>query len=150
MSVQFLPSQVDPAIETTPLPYTASPLQLLRADLILFFKNILLFPTLIFPLTPFGSGELDELYPSWLNIREILLHTLIVIVQAVFLISLPFCVVYPSGLILAYSGLFLAVNRLLSRVLNGKEAYLTSNVPVDRLPEHDDECWLYVNGVGVG
>lgn len=150
MSVNFLPSQVDPGIETSPLPYTASPLKLLRADVVLFLRNFLLWPTMLFPIKPYGSGELDELYPSWLNIREIALHTAIGILQVVFLLSLPFTVVYPFALVMAYVALFIMLNRFLCRILNGKEPYLVSNVQVPRLPEHEEEHWIFVNGVGVG
>ena len=150
MPVNFSPSQEDPNTEISPLPYTSSPLQLLRFDMKLAFQNLLLVPTLLLPMGPFSSGDLDELSPSWSNLKTIGLHTILGIVQVAFLVTLPLTLFHPLGLVLAYVGLFMCLNFVSSRVLNGTKKLLFSNVKVPRLPEHEHERWILVNGVAVG
>lgn len=150
MQVRYLPSQVDATASTAALPYTASPFALLWDDSLLFLRHILRVPGIIWPLHPWGSGALDELYPSWQNLVEITLHTVLIILQLLFLVSLPLCLFYPLFAVAAYVGTFLLLNRLICLALNGRQKFLTSNVNLDHLPKHAEERWIFVNGVAVG
>lgn len=150
MSVRFLPSQVDETASTTALPYTAAPLALLWSDLVLFLSFISYLPGLVLPLYPWGYGSLGELYPSWRNIVELVLHIWLIIVQVLFLLSIPLCIFYPFAAVLAYIAGFILLNALFCRILNGREPFLTSKVNLDHFPKHDEERWIFLNGVSVG
>src|SRR5579862_3497983 len=66
--VDFLPAQVDAASSTKALPFTSSPSGLVWSDVILFFRVLSYVWTIVAPMYPFGSGKLDEMYPSFQNI----------------------------------------------------------------------------------
>lgn len=63
-----------------PLAYTADTLALLRNDVVLFFRLTIIWPltagllSIILPVSPFPSGDLDELYLSCRNIYAIGIH----------------------------------------------------------------------------
>lgn len=106
-------------------------------------------------MTPFNSGYLDELYPSLSNIWCILVHSLFSLAQLTFIFSIPVFLVWPApfGVLsfVVYVLSFLMINRLLCNwLLNGSEPTLTSKVDVSRFPKHDDEKWIFLNGVAVG
>lgn len=149
MFVQYLPSQVDSTASTTALPYTASPLALVWYDVGLFFSRLLYLPGTISPLHPWGSGPLDELYPSRENTFLIVAHILLIIAQLLFLLSLPMCIFYPLVAVMTYVGGFITLNYFICRVLNGRAPFVKSNVTLDHPPK-DDECWIYLNGISVG
>lgn len=111
-------------------------------------------PSIVLPFYPFRSGELDELYPSFQNIKALILHAFLVIIQAAFLILLipslflglpvplfawtPFSVLLIVGFVLG--------NDFFCILLNGTKRRYESVVDPTWEP-HDDECWLFVNGV---
>ncbi|KAI9802389.1 MAG: hypothetical protein M1833_001895 [Piccolia ochrophora] len=155
MSVNFLPGQVDCTSSTIPLPYTSSPLRLLWSDIKLFFHYAYALPGIIIPLGPWGSGALDELYPSPANIFDISLHLVLVAIHLLVLISIPVClfVPVPLGAFVLYITLFLSVNYLVCLSLNGTKSTLESEVelgPRSVLNQHNDERWIFLNGVAVG
>ncbi|EAW07157.1 uncharacterized protein ACLA_018610 [Aspergillus clavatus NRRL 1] len=152
MAVKYLPSQ-SKTKQDVPLPYTASPLRLLWADIRLFFKSLWCLPGVILPLKPGCSGALDEFYPSWTNICNIAIHLFLFVYQIVFLVSLPviFVFAFPALWIGIYVALTLGVSWVVCRIcLNGNIMTLESQVPVDWRPEHDREHWIFVNGIMVG
>lgn len=132
--------------------YTASPLQLIKADVFTFLCLVPHLLDVIRPLTPFPSKEYDELYPKTSgNILSLLQHFILFILQAVFLISLPFTIVFPIGFVALYIGAFLLINKLLCFALNGKAGTLDSDPGVLRqLGDHGNEKWIFINGVSVG
>ncbi|KAF7589229.1 hypothetical protein BBP40_004571 [Aspergillus hancockii] len=137
----------------SPLPYTASPLKLLWFDILLVLKSIWSLPGILFPLTPWNSDELDELYPSKENIMEIIVHVCLTLCQVTFLLSLLVCLFFmvPALWISMYSATFIWVNRSICRlVFNGPETILESQVPVQESPGHEHERWIFINGVAVG
>jgi hypothetical protein len=150
--VDFLPAQVDAASSTNALPFTSSPSELVLYDVILFFRVLGYVWTIIAPLYPFGSGKLDELYPSFQNIVCLVLHAILIVLQSFFILTIPFWFLYPIPLnvLVVYVFLFWIVNKVIWNWLNGDGRTLTSKVPMDGWEEHDDEKWIFMNGVSVG
>jgi hypothetical protein len=143
---------------STPLPYTASPLRLAWEDTILFCKVTFVWPitagllSIVLPFWPLRSGPLDELYPSAANIWTITLHIVLIILQTIFLLSLAplaFCGI-PAALYFAYVCGFVLFNKVLSGLINGPRQQHVSSIDLSRYPSHDDERWIFINGVAVG
>ncbi|KAI9372603.1 hypothetical protein BJX61DRAFT_542545 [Aspergillus egyptiacus] len=148
----FLPPQssTEPA---TPLPYTASPWRLLWQDFRLVLRSAWAIPGLLWPLTPNKSGDLNELYPSLGNIGNLAFHLILSLLQIVFLVSLPVCVVcmVPALWISVYIGAFVGINKVLCDVvLNRGSRVLVSRFPELENPEHAHEHWIYINGIATG
>lgn len=152
MPIKILPSQRGLAAHV-PLPYTASPLQLLWSDIRLSLRTLWLAPAILLPLKRSRSGHLGELHLSWENMFDLAVHGFLCVYQAGFLLSLPVCVVcmFPIPWVIGYAAVVLAINRAIcNAALNGKERFLVSKVPVEQLPAHEREHWVFVNGVAVG
>lgn len=132
--------------------YTASPVQLVKADILTFLYLIPHILDVIRPLTPFPSKEYDELYPKTAgNFLSLLQHFVLFLLQAGFLISLPFTIAFPVGFVAIYIGAFLLLNKLLCFALNGKAGTLDSDLSVLReLGRFGNEKWIFINGVSVG
>ena len=120
-------------------------------DVKLFFQLCRNIPGCVFPLLPFRSGALDELYPSPANIADLALHTLLIITQSLFILTvlvLPFLPVVPYGGALVYFAAFFLLNKAICRLLNRGITVLESRPPVQ--DKHDNEHWIFLNGVSVG
>lgn len=140
--------------------YTGAPWRLLWDDSILFLQNFFYLQDIVLPLWNTGggrlfpSGYLDELYPSWGNIHDIVFHSILIVTQSAFLLSLPFLAALPFPVLFGYAGIFVAVNQLACWRLNGymPKGVLNSTV----FPEckdwkiHKNEQWVFLNGVAVG
>jgi hypothetical protein len=121
-------------------------------------KDILLhFPASI-PgvLLPFWSSKTEDelclLNPK--NIISLFLHTILIFAQVLFCIALPglllipipvFAAAYLSGI-----ALFLTLNFLFCKLLNGDGTPQISDTDLSAFPRHDNECWVFINGVSVG
>lgn len=138
----------------TPLSYTAFPWEILNFDILLFFRWSPYLINIILPLWPCLSHDLDELYPSLENIYDIFLHGILFVSQSFFLISLLFLATVPFVFYISYIGLFIGLNTAVCKLLNG-------SIPEDGLRStdddyskawrgHDDESWIFLNGVAVG
>lgn len=149
MAVDLLSSQVG-TDSSVPLPYTGSPLLLIYSDVLLFFHKIHFLLGIILPLKPWNSGKLDELYPSPANIQDIVIHTFLFVYQFIFLVTLPFSFAFPLVLLALYLFVVLGFNYLVFKKLNGSERFVESQVPVNARPEHEEEHWIFINGVAVG
>ncbi|KAF2674780.1 hypothetical protein BT63DRAFT_449774 [Microthyrium microscopicum] len=156
MTVSFLPSQLA-TLSQTPLPYTSNPRQLLLSDLLLALSKAAFIPGIILPWR-FGSdaSPWDELYPSLVNIKSIILHIILVVAQTAFLISLPFFIVFPAFWVVGYVALFLLFNAAVCKLLNGNQLTLEPSAKVMEkinsrgYPNNDHEYWIFMNGVAVG
>ncbi|KKK20741.1 hypothetical protein ARAM_002713 [Aspergillus rambellii] len=150
--VMYLPPQLaEPP--NSPLPYTASPWKLLWTDICLFFRCARYLPGIIFPLTPWNSGCLDELYPSLRNIVSVTLQLVLSVCQLLFLLSLPILLVWmvPTLGVLVYMVTVLFLNKgICDLFLNRGDSVLVSSVPEKEAPEHQHEHWIFINGVAVG
>lgn len=150
---QVIPRQVGENLEQAPQ-YTGSPWQLFVYDIKLFFRNILYMPCMFFPLAPWPSGPLDEQYPSLANICDITLHVILFFAQLGFLISLPFLLYLPVSVYALYILGTLLLNFTVCRLLNRgiPEEGLKSTVDeyTQQWQGHDDERWIFLNGICVG
>ena len=150
MAVRFLPSQVGRS-DQTPVPWTGDPFKLLWSDLLILLRRWSTIPGIIRPLhLGKAANHFDELYLSLPNIIAMFLHSILLITQTFFLMSLPFCLTIPSGWVLLYFAAYYAWNCAISRILNGKALRLEPNKNIVFKDKHDDEYWIYLNGVSVG
>ncbi|KAF2186832.1 hypothetical protein K469DRAFT_662624 [Zopfia rhizophila CBS 207.26] len=149
MAVRFIPSQIGHPSET-PVPYTGNPVLLCWGDILLFISNTWSIVGILHPWNRWLCGELDELYPSIPNLICLALHGFLIIFQLLFLVSLPFCVVLPLGSFVLYVAAVMLANFGISRILNGGEDSLISTVNLENDKKHDEECWVFLNGVSVG
>lgn len=146
-----------------PLPYTSSPLLLALQDIWLFLRITFVWPvtkgipSIVIPFYPFKSGPLDELYPSFQNIKALFLHAILVVAQAAFLLVLVPSVLFgvpvpllgwtPSCLLIV-SG-FVVANNWFCILLNGTKRRYQSIVDPS-WKKRDNEKWIFINGVAVG
>ena len=142
-------------LQTAALPYQSNPWKLCRNDILLFFAELPYLPTLCSPLTKYNSGDLDELYPSFHNLFSVAVQLILSVAQVVFVLSIPAAVFWPAPFALLtftiYALTFLAINKLIcDRLLNGSKPTLKSIADLSNFPKHDDEQWIFLNGVGVG
>lgn len=152
-SPHFFSSQEEANTERPPS-YTGSPWQLFTSDVTLFFRNILYIPLIFWPLYPWPSGPMDELCPTAANLIDIAFHCVLFVIQLSFLISLPCLLYLPVSILILYIAMVLGLNVLICRHFN-------KDVPEDGLPStedaysrswapHDDEYWIFLNGICVG
>ncbi|ERF75769.1 hypothetical protein EPUS_01599 [Endocarpon pusillum Z07020] len=150
--------------DSTPLPYTASPLQLLLSELYLIKDILFNFPASI-PgvLQPFWSVNAeDELcLLNAKNVRSLLLHVILLIGQPLFLLALVYGLIIPipASLYLGGIAITLVLNYYFCLLLNGDGTPQTSTIDLTRYRsenpdqkdhDHSDECWIFINGVSVG
>ncbi|KAL4915903.1 hypothetical protein BDW62DRAFT_117324 [Aspergillus aurantiobrunneus] len=146
----FLPKS---AVADTPLPYTASPWRLMWEDIRLFLRNSWTIPGILLPLSPYNSGYLDELYPSWSNLGNLAFQAVLSLLQIFFLLSIPACVIcmFPAFWVCVYIGGVLWANKALcDLVLNREPSILMSRYPEVEAPEHSHEHWVFINGIACG
>ncbi|OOQ86445.1 hypothetical protein PEBR_21396 [Penicillium brasilianum] len=138
---------------STPLPYTASPLELLWSDICLVIRYAWALPTIFFPLRLGQTGPLDELYLNFQGGLSLITQAFLTVYQFLFLLSLPFTVIclVPALWIFIYIAATLTLNYAICMfVLNGFERVLVSKVPIVEQPDHQKERWLYINGIANG
>ncbi|KAE8355967.1 hypothetical protein BDV28DRAFT_127943 [Aspergillus coremiiformis] len=136
-----------------PLAYTDSPLKLLWADIHLVLKSLWSLPGILQPLTPQNSDELDEFYPSKVNVITLLVQLCLSFCQIAFLLSVLACFFFmvPALWIFLYVVAFVWVNRILCHLMfNTPDGILKSKAAIEERPEHKRERWIFINGVGVG
>jgi hypothetical protein len=152
MSVSFLPSQIGGQFQT-PQSYTANPLKLLLYDLHLCLVAKISFVFGIIKPMRYGrqADVYDELYPSWPNIKSVVIHTILFVAQSIFLITVPLAIIsqIPAFWIIVYFVAFFLFNGLLCRILNGSRQTLMSRADLVQ-SNHDSEYWIFLNGVSVG
>jgi len=150
MAVRFFPSQVGRS-DQTPVAWTGDPFKLLWSDSLLLLRTWWTIPGIFRPLRlGKAANRFDELYPSWPNMVAISLHGLLLFTQTVFLMSLPFCLTIPSGWALLYFAMYYLWNCAISRIINGKHLRLEPSKDIEFKDKHDEEFWIYLNGVSVG
>ena len=148
--INFYGSQVGGKV-VTPHSYTDSPLVLLRHDVWSALKLFPFSPFIVFPLSPWGSGKLCELYPSFANVWNMVLHVLLMLIQLPFIFSVPFWIFFPVWSVIAGVSVFWAVNQTICYILNGSKLQYHSDPKYAKLKEeHKHEQWIFLNGVAVG
>lgn len=179
-----------------PLPYTASSISLLWIDVLLVLRLTLLWPleeglftwrpwtffikglvTIVWPIIPYGSGDLDELHWSlwnWGNAWAILFHVVAGVAQVIFLFiwlpsgltGFPLPIFLLTPVFIGSAAAFVALNMVFCYTfldgLPGATFYdgqkfsknPGSEAPTERLvsnmEEHEGERWVFINGVAVG
>lgn len=141
--------------DSTPLPYTWSPVELLLSELHLI-KDILFYHPASIPgiLQPFWSwnseDELCLLNPR--NVKSLLLHGILILTQSLFLVAVVYALVIPvpAGAYLAGIILSLVLNYYFCKLLNGDGSPQVSHTDLSGYPTHPDEHWVFINGVSVG
>ncbi|KAL2795102.1 hypothetical protein BJX66DRAFT_337320 [Aspergillus keveii] len=152
MPAKFLPPQSSTTL-ATPLPYTASPWKLLWEDILLVLRSLWAVLNVILPLTPYNSGDLDELYPSPRNIANLAFQLVISLLQVIFLISIPVLIICmaPTLWTCVYIGGIILANRALCDLLvNRRSTVLVSRFPEHEAPDHKGEHWVFINGIACG
>ncbi|KAL4806711.1 hypothetical protein BDV18DRAFT_119189 [Aspergillus unguis] len=137
----------------TPLPYTASPWDLMLEDIRLVFRCYRYIPGILLPLSSENSNDLDELHPSLRNFVNVIFQASLSLVQILFLLSVPVLVVcqVPTLWTCVYIAGFVSANQALCNlVLNRKPSVLTSRYPSRQMPEHEQEHWVFINGIACG
>jgi hypothetical protein len=103
--VSFLTSQIDTPQPTSAFTNTTSPLTLMYSDVVLCFRNFVYTPGIVLPMTPFGSGTLDEFYPSAQNIWAMLIHAISVCIELAFVLPVPLFVFFVGAGCVACCGI---------------------------------------------
>lgn len=131
--------------------HTDLPFRLLTKDLYYFFVYVWALPWIIFPVFTDGCHELNELSLTRENLFCLFVHGVLIVLQLGFLVSLPFAVIFPVWMVAFGIAAFMVVNWALCRVLNGSEAIYHSDEKYAKpRPEHENEQWVFLNGVAVG
>ncbi|KAF1989627.1 hypothetical protein K402DRAFT_444683 [Aulographum hederae CBS 113979] len=149
-AVRFLPSQIG-GRQSIPIHYTGSPLMLLWEDLGLVYRHLFSVRGIIMPWNVFKQDPFDELFFSFRNIVALITHMVLMFLQSVFLLSVPFLLIFPTWSSLLYIAGFLILNAFICTVvLNRGTTKLDSDpdIPVD--PRFHSEAWVYLNGVSIG
>lgn len=155
-TVNFFGSQIgDEAVIN--YSYTDSPWKLLAYDIYYFFYYMWALPHIVLPFTPADSGELSELSPTFGNIFCIFIHTILIILQlSLIIFLLPVALFLPLWTTLLIIGVFMVVNELLCRLLNGTDRgsdIIFHSDPQYAKPDqsrYGHEQWVFLNGVAVG
>ncbi|MCJ1251959.1 hypothetical protein MMC30_009197 [Trapelia coarctata] len=157
MLTTFTPSRAVRAGSWSTPPTPKSPFSLIASDFGFVVKLYRDLPGIFLPLmpSPRQSENLDELYPSYSNLRDIILHAILVLLQAAFILSLPLCLLLtmfvPLTVTCIWFAIFAVVDLLLCRLLNGpsvKQFYIghpPSGTDID-----PTEKWLFINGIATG
>jgi hypothetical protein len=132
--------------------YTDFPWRLLARDTYYFFVYSWALPWILCPAFTYGSGQLDELYPTLRNAFCVLVHFVLAVLQLTLLVTVPVIAFWlPSVAAVAVVACFLLVNKVLCLFLNGSEYEFHSDEKYAKLrPEHEHEQWVFINGVAVG
>ncbi|KAF9885229.1 hypothetical protein FE257_000589 [Aspergillus nanangensis] len=106
---------------------------------------------------PCASGALDELYPNYLNLRDIFLHIVLVVFQVILLLSLAvfLCTfwVFPVIIPVAFMVFSWGITWAILRVLNGPpRTQCRVGVPENNIAAVNDETelWFFINGICTG
>lgn len=120
-------------------------------DVYYFFRFLWAFPYIVWPLHPTDSGDLSELSFTRKNFFCLAIHGVLIVLQLVFIVALPFLFLLPvwTAIIIVVS--FLVLNNFLAGLLNGKTVeYHSDPEYAPALPEHAHEQWIFINGVAAG
>lgn len=147
---QFYRSQVGEA-SVIDYSHTDFPWKLLAKDAYYFFVYIWALPWAIWPLYPFGPKEFNELAPTLQNLLCVFIHFILAVLQLLFILALPFTILFPIWMVLTGIVTFMIVNWGLCQLLNGKhDTYRSDEGYAKPLPEHEHEQWVFLNGICVG
>ncbi|KAF7593556.1 hypothetical protein BBP40_011284 [Aspergillus hancockii] len=134
-----------------------NPFRLVWEDLGSVLSRGKLLPYIVIPHRPSRSGTLDELYPDYANIRDIVLHVILLVFQVILLFTFVVFLftfwVFPAVLPVAFLLLSWVVTAAILRMLNGapRSQCLVGVPENDVAPANDaSELWFFINGICTG
>ncbi|KAK4203552.1 hypothetical protein QBC40DRAFT_274508 [Triangularia verruculosa] len=133
--------------------YTDLPWTLMMWDVYYFFHYLWAIFYVVWPVTPTDSGELSELSFTYGNMLSLGVHSILVVLQLAFIVALPFMVILPVWTAVGLIAGFMAVNKLLCLILNGRGdqvEYHSDPEYAEAREEHKGEVWIFINGVAAG
>jgi hypothetical protein len=150
MAISFIPSQKSTNTDFTSLSYTANPRKLLLADLRLCLGKWKFVPGIPLPWRLGKDADpYDELYPAWVNSKSVILHVIMGIGQLIFLLTLPLFFFAPF-IWMIWGVFFWGFHSICYRLMNGTTIRLEPSKHIVPVGNHDDEYWIFLNGVAVG
>jgi hypothetical protein len=133
------------------LTYTDNPIRLLFSDIILSLSKWTYLGGIITPIRIGATADpYGELYPTYKNIKALILHAFLIVFQSFFLLTIPFFLLCPMSWMAIYAGLFWMINSGVCWILNGTEIRLAPTKDFVPDPKLASEHWVYLNGVSVG
>lgn len=146
---QFYECQIDG--QSINYSYMDMPWTLLIWDLRILVNNLWAIPYVAWPLASWWGGSFDELYPSYDNLFTITIHSVLLVIQLAFLISLPLALFFPIYSLAMFMALFFLINHLFCLVLNGTSSKFYSEAAFTPNPDNfAHEKWVFLNGIGTG
>ncbi|KAI0880850.1 uncharacterized protein GGS22DRAFT_181966 [Annulohypoxylon maeteangense] len=131
--------------------YTDMPWKLMMWDVKYFFTFAWALPWVLWPLRPCDGDHFDELSSTWDNLLCIGIHSVLIVMQTFFVLTLPLALLLPAWMVILWWGVFFSVNWLLCLGLNGNTITFHSDPKyAPALDEHAHEQWIFLNGVAVG
>ncbi|KAG0652627.1 hypothetical protein D0Z07_0123 [Hyphodiscus hymeniophilus] len=133
-----------------------NPFRLIWIDILSVSQYGRLLPKIVIPLRPYISSKLDELSATWPNIRDILLHTVLILSQLFLIITLPFMTLLywfvPGFVHIAFYIVFAVSTLIVTRLLNGgPRTECLVGLPQGQAPVNDEsELWFFINGIATG
>ncbi len=133
-----------------------NPFHLVWLDVLSVFSLARLLPYIPSPFQPCRSGALDELAPTAANIKDLVLHAILIASQLALLLALPIITVVfwflPGMALPLFCGAFLACTLTVMRLLNGgRTRECLVGLPEGAEPVNDEhELWFFINGVATG
>jgi hypothetical protein len=130
--------------------YTASPLQLILQDLLNLGQFVRFLPHILRFLMPMASssGPFSERYPSVANIECSFIHVVLLVLQVLFVFSIPFAIFLPLPVVVTGLAGFWGINNGLCYFLNGPRKRFSSDPKYAEGRAH--EQWVFINGIGAG
>ncbi|KAI1472077.1 uncharacterized protein F4812DRAFT_467905 [Daldinia caldariorum] len=149
--IQFFGSQVGGGTVIN-YSYTDMPWKLVFWDFWNFLKYARSLIWVVMPLWPCYGGSFDELSLTFQHVWCLSVHTVLIILQVIFLLGLlPLLFILPGWLFVSGLVTFFAVNALICRTLNGSTIQYTSDPKYSPHWERfEHEQWIFLNGVSIG
>ncbi|KAI0118058.1 hypothetical protein F4776DRAFT_656086 [Hypoxylon sp. NC0597] len=131
--------------------YTDMPWKLMMWDVRYFFTFAWALPWVLWPVRPCDGDHFDELSFTWENMWCIFIHSILVVLQLFFILTLPLALLFPVWMVALGMVAFFTLNWLLCLGLNGSTITFESDPKyAPALEEHAHEQWIFLNGVAVG
>ena len=150
--VQFIPPQMDAHAGSTDKALRDSPAVGLIRDVGVLITMLRLLPSIVSPFQT--TDKTAELYPwSWLNMRDAILQSLLMVIEASMLLLAPVALfvsmfLFPGGLLFAMIALSYAVIYIISLPMQGPR--VVNEQPKMGPNPRPDERWLFINGCVTG
>ncbi len=149
--IEYIPAQQDPMAASTTRAARQSPIRLFFEDAGVLLRLLPYLPNVFLPLK--ADNPSNELYLSLASVRDIIIQSLLFIIETLVLIlAIPAFLVLPGLVSLAALALICLSIWLIAKPMEGPRiAYSNMNENTLALAEQrKDERWVFVNGCAVG